>query len=303
MRDPPDDTFRIESRSFMTPISNIGIVGAGTMGAGIAQVAAAHGFTVTLIDTSDEFVQRGLDRIDSGFGRLVDKETMTTDERDQARGLVNGSTSLSALEEAHLVIEAVVESFETKSAVFQQIAEVVRESTVMASNTSSISITALAATVSHPERFAGMHFFNPVPALPLVEVVRGLQTSDDTATAVQHTAERLGKTPVTVGDMPGFAANRILIPMINEAIFAVSDGVATAEDIDTVMMLGASHPMGPLALADLIGLDVCLHIMEVLHVDLGDDKYRPAPLLRQMVAAGRLGRKSGSGFHQYASES
>lgn len=284
----------------MTSIARIGIIGAGTMGAGIAQVAAASGFEVVLIDTEDELVQRGLGRIESGLGRLVEKDKLTVRDRDDALAKIAIGTGVEAIGDADLVVEAVIESFESKAAVFEQVSEVVRDSAIIATNTSSISITALAARVNRPERFAGMHFFNPVPVLKLVEVVRGLQTSDETTTAIGDVAARMGKTPVTVADIPGFAANRILIPMINEAIFALAEGVASAEDIDRVMQLGASHPMGPLALADLIGLDVCLHIMEVLHADFGDDKYRPAPLLRQMVAANRLGRKSGQGFHSYA---
>ena len=285
----------------MSSISTIGIIGAGTMGAGIAQVAVTSGFDVVLIDTSDEFVQSGLGRVESGLQRLVDKDRMTGGDRDTALARIGGTTRTEELRDADLIVEAVVESLETKTSVFQRVAEVVRDSAIITSNTSSISITALAASVPHPDRFAGMHFFNPVPVLKLVEVVRGLQTSDDTVREIHEVATRMGKSPVTVADIPGFAANRILIPMVNEAIFAVSEGVASADDIDKVMTLGASHPMGPLALADLIGLDVCLHIMEVLHKDFGDDKYRPAPLLRQMVAAGRLGRKSGEGFHRYES--
>jgi 3-hydroxybutyryl-CoA dehydrogenase len=284
----------------MTSITRVGIIGAGTMGAGIAQVAASSGFEVVLIDTEEEFVQRGLGRIESGLDRLVEKDRLSADERTAILARVTTGTGVEAMETADLVIEAVIESVESKTAVFEQVSAVVRESTIIASNTSSISITALAAQVGRPERFAGMHFFNPVPVLKLVEVVRGMQTSEETIAAVRGVAERMGKTPVTVADLPGFAANRILIPMINEAIFALADGVASAEEIDQVMQLGASHPMGPLALADLIGLDVCLHIMEVLHADFGDDKYRPAPLLRQMVAANRLGRKTGQGFHAYS---
>lgn len=283
----------------MSSITSTGIIGAGTMGAGIAQVAAAAGLDVVLIDTEDSLVERGVERIESGLGRLVDKERMITEDRDAALARIRTGTSVEALASVDLVIEAVIESFETKAAVFEQVSRVVRESTIITSNTSSISITALAANVKRPERFAGMHFFNPVPVLQLVEVVRGLQTSDETTAAIHEVATTMSKTPVTVADIPGFAANRILIPMINEAIFALAEGVASAEDIDRVMQLGASHPMGPLALADLIGLDVCLHIMEVLQADFGDDKYRPAPLLRQMVAANRLGRKTGQGFHTY----
>jgi 3-hydroxybutyryl-CoA dehydrogenase len=285
----------------MTTISTIGVIGAGTMGAGIAQVAASAGYQVALIDTTDELVQRGVDKVDAGLQRLVDKNALTTNDRDAARSRISGSVDVPSLRNANLVIEAVIESLDIKRAVFAEVDRVVSEGAILASNTSSISITALAACVSHPERFAGMHFFNPVPVLPLVEVVCGLQTDDDTVVTIQKVARTMGKTPIAVADMPGFAANRILVPMINEAIFAVADGVASAVDIDEVMKLGASHQMGPLALADLIGLDVCLHIMEVLHQDFGDDKYRPAPLLRQMVAAGLLGRKSGIGFHQYDS--
>ncbi|CAN5696125.1 3-hydroxybutyryl-CoA dehydrogenase [soil metagenome] len=285
----------------MTTISTIGVIGAGTMGADIAQVAASAGYQVALIDTTDELVQRGVDKVDAGLQRLVDKNALTTNDRDAARSRISGSVDVPSLRNANLVIEAVIESLDIKRAVFAEVDRVVSKGAILASNTSSISITALAACVSHPERFAGMHFFNPVPVLPLVEVVRGLQTDDDTVVTIQKVARTMGKTPIAVADMPGFAANRILVPMINEAIFAVADGVASAVDIDEVMKLGASHQMGPLALADLIGLDVCLHIMEVLHQDFGNDKYRPAPLLRQMVAAGLLGRKSGIGFHQYDS--
>ncbi len=283
----------------MTGISKVGVIGAGTMGAGIAQVAAQGGMDVVLIDTTDEFVQRGVSRIESGLRRLVDKGRIDANARDSVIARIAPGTDLELIAEVDLVVEAVIESFDAKAAVFRDVSDVVGSSTILATNTSSISITALAGTVPHPEQFVGMHFFNPVPVMKLVEVVRGLQTDDRTAAIVHDAATRLGKTPVTVADIPGFAANRILMPMINEAIFALSEGVASADDIDTVMTLGASHPMGPLALADLIGLDVCLHIMEVLHGDFGDSKYRPAPLLRQMVAAGRLGRKTGQGFHQY----
>ncbi len=283
----------------MTTLSRIGIVGAGTMGAGIAQIAVMHGYDVSLIDTDDDRVEAGIRKIDSGLQRLVGKGTLSGTDRDAALDRITTGFTPRTLVDSGLVIEAVIESFDAKAQVFREVAEVVADDAIIATNTSSISITALAGTVRGPERFAGMHFFNPVPVLKLVEVVRGLRTSDETAATVAKVAERMGKSPVEVADMPGFAANRILVPMINEAIFAVAEGVASAAEIDTVMQLGASHPMGPLALADLIGLDVCLHIMQVLHADFGDHKYRPAPLLRQMVAAGRLGRKTGQGFHSY----
>ncbi len=277
----------------------VGIVGAGTMGAGIAQVAAHAGLPVVLIDQAEEWVERGMRAIAAGLERLVAKTTLSADQRDAVLSRIEAGTSYDLLAGCGLVVEAVNERFDIKTEVFQRIAEVVGEEAVIASNTSSISITALAAKVPRPERVAGMHFFNPVPVLPLVEVVRGVQTSEETLARVRDLAKRMGKTPVDVADAPGFVANRVLMPMINEAIFCLSEGVAAAEAIDQVMKLGMAHPMGPLALADLIGLDVCLDIMQTLHRDLGEDKYRPAPLLRRMVAAGRLGRKSGQGFYSY----
>jgi 3-hydroxybutyryl-CoA dehydrogenase len=277
----------------------IGVIGAGTMGAGIAQVAAQSGYDVVLVDQADEWVRRGLKTIRAHLDRSVSKERMTAAERDAVTGRMTGTTDYGKLAGCALVVEAVNEDLGTESGVLQQVAAVGAEDAVIASNTSSISITALAALVPDPDRVIGMHFFNPVPVLKLVEVVRGLQTSDETAATVREIAVALGKTPVDVADHPGFVANRIVMPMINEAIFCLSEGVATAEAIDEGMKLGMAHPMGPLALADLIGLDVCLGIMEVLHHDLGEDKYRPAPLLRRMVAAGRLGRKSGQGFFSY----
>ena len=279
-------------------IASIGVVGAGTMGGGIAQIAARDGLDVVLIDQSESWLDRGLAAITADLDRLVTRERITDERRDEILSRIEGSTRIEHLARCDLVIEAVNESLPTKIEVFTSVSEIVAPDVILVSNTSSISITALAGSVANPERVAGMHFFNPVPVMKLVEVIRGLQSSDETVATVTALAERIGKTPVQVADAPGFVANRLLLPMINEAIFCLSEGVATADDIDTVMRLGASHPMGPLALADLIGLDVCLGILEVLHGEFGD-KYRPAPMLRQMVAAGRLGRKSGRGFHDY----
>ncbi len=280
-------------------ISTIGVIGAGTMGAGIAQVAAQSGFDVRLVDQAEPWLDRGLATIAANLDRQVDKGRVDRPERDAILSRVEGSTSFAHVAGCALVIEAVTESLETKREVFRQIANEVTPDTLIASNTSSISISAIAAAVPEPGRVAGMHFFNPVPVLALVEVVRAIQSSDATVETIRSVAVRMGKTPIDARDTPGFVTNRILVPMVNEAIVLLDEGVATAGDIDAAMKLGAAHPMGPLALADLIGLDVCLHIMEVLHHDLGDDKYRPAPLLRRMVAAGLLGRKSGQGFHHY----
>ncbi len=281
------------------PIALVGIIGAGTMGAGIAQVAAQCGCDVMLIDVAEAWLDRGLETIAKGFDRLVAKEEMTADDRDHALGRIEGSTQIAHISDCDLVIEAVSEQLGLKKSVFREVAEVVAQDTIIASNTSSISISALAASIPQPGRVAGMHFFNPVPVLKLVEIIRGLQTNDETVARIRALADRMGKIPIDVGDVPGFVANRLLLPMINEAIFCLAEGVAGADDIDTIMKLGAAHPIGPLALADLIGLDVCLAIMEMLHQQFGDDKYRPAPLLRQMVVAGWLGRKTGRGFHSY----
>lgn len=283
-----------------TDITRVGIVGAGTMGAGIAQVMAQAGLSVTLIDQTEAFVAKGLATVAVGLDRLVSKGRLDASERDAILARITTSTETIAMAGVDLAIEVVPERFEIKRDVLRGIANAIGPEAIIASNTSSISITALAALVARPERVIGMHFFNPVPVLALVEVIRGLQTDDATVARTMALAATVGKTPVEVADAPGFVANRLLLPMINEAIFTLAEGVASAKDIDTVMKLGAAHPMGPLALADLIGLDVCLGIMEVLQTQFGDDKYRPAPLLRQMVAAGRLGRKSGRGFHDYA---
>ena len=283
----------------MSDVSTIGVIGAGTMGSGIAQVAAQAGFEVVLVDQAESWLDRGLDAISSGLDKLVARQKLDDAEREAVLGRIEGSTKLAHVSGCDLVIEAVTEVFDTKAEVFREVADITRPGTILASNTSSIPISGLGASVSDPSRVVGMHFFNPVPVLALVEVIRGLQTSAETAATVIDVARRMGKSPVEVSDSPGFLTNRLLIPMVNEAIFCLDEGIATVDDIDAAMKLGASHPMGPLALADLIGLDVCLHIMEVLHHDFGDDKYRPAPLLRRMVAAGQLGRKSGQGFHTY----
>lgn len=280
-------------------IERVGVVGAGTMGSGIAQVIAQAGIPVTLVDRRDEDLQRGRRAIQKSLDRLVKKGALDASSANAVISAIACSTETQSLAEADLVVEAVFEDLSVKTELFRNLDTIVRPDAILASNTSSISISALAATVSRPERFAGMHFFNPVPVLPLVEIVKGLQTADATVDAVTRFAIAIGKSPVLVHDMPGFAVNRILVPMVNEAVFALSEGVAGRDEIDSAMTLGAAHPMGPLALADLIGLDVCLSIMEILHRDLGDDKYRPAPLLRRMVASGKLGRKSGEGFYVY----
>ena len=275
------------------------VVGAGAMGSGIAQVIAESGMEVVLTDVDTPSLERGM----AGIAARWDK-AVASGKRDAAT--VGGfksqlqSGDLSAARNVDLVIEAIVERLAAKSALFSELGQVAPDHAILASNTSSISVTALATASGRPEQFVGLHFFNPVPVLPLVEIVRGLQTSPETVDTAERFVNRLGKTPVIVQDSPGFVANRILLPMINEAVYTLQDGIADAAGIDAVMKLGAAHPMGPLALADLIGLDVCLDILETLHRDFGDDKYRPAPLLRRMVAAGRLGRKSGQGFHVYA---
>ena len=280
-------------------MERIAVIGAGTMGSGIAHVCALAGLRATLVDADPAALKRGTATIARNLDRQAGKGRITAADRDRALALIEPEDSLAAAARADLVIEAVPEVAELKGRIFAELDAVAPPHAILASNTSSISITAIAARTGRPEKVIGMHFMNPVPVMRLVEVIRGLGTDDATTRAVMELSRRLGKTPVEVRDFPGFVSNRVLMPMINEAIFALMEGVAEAESIDTVMTLGMNHPMGPLALADLIGLDTCLNILEVLHRELGDDRYRPCPLLRQYVAAGWLGRKTGRGFHSY----
>ncbi len=280
-------------------IQTVGIIGAGTMGNGIAQACAVSGVNVVMMDISEAAVAKGIATISGSLDRLIKKEKITEDDKAAALARIKGSTSYDDLKEAQLVIEAATENFELKVKILKQVDALLDASVLIASNTSSISITQLAAVTTRADRFIGMHFFNPVPMMALVEIIRGLQTSDATHAAVHELSTRLGKSPITVKNAPGFVVNRILVPMINEAFFVLAEGLATAKDIDAGMVLGCNQPIGPLALADMIGLDVCLAVMEVYLNEYGDSKYRPCPLLKEMVAAGQLGRKTGRGVYAY----
>ncbi len=281
-------------------MKKIGVLGTGTMGAGIIQVLAQNGYEVVMRARRESSVEKGLATVKKNLDKMVAKEKMTAEEAEVVFGRIQGSTDINIIADADLVIEAATEDLESKMALFAELDKLCKPETIIATNTSSLSITAIAAATGRPDKIVGMHFFNPVPAMKLVEIIRGLNTSDETRDAVVQLTEILGKTAVEVAEIPGFVVNRILIPMINEAVGILAEGAADAKGIDNAMKLGANHPMGPLELGDLIGLDVCLAIMDVLHTEYGDDKYRAHHLLRKMVRAGKLGRKSGEGFYNYA---
>lgn len=284
----------------MSDIRTVGIIGAGTMGNGIAQACAVSGLKVVMVDIQEAAVQKGLATIAGSLDRLLKKDKISAADKDAALARIQGSTNYDDLKGAELVIEAATENLELKIKILRQLDGLLAPETLVATNTSSISITQLAAVTGRADRFIGMHFFNPVPMMALVEIIRGLQTSDATHDAVRDLALQLGKTPITVKNSPGFVVNRILVPMINEAFFVLAEGLASPEDIDAGMKLGCNHPIGPLALADMIGLDVCLAVMNVYFAEFNDSKYRPCPLLKEMVAAGYLGRKTGRGVYTYA---
>ncbi|WP_312353866.1 3-hydroxybutyryl-CoA dehydrogenase [Aminipila sp.] len=281
-------------------MKKIGVLGTGTMGAGIIQVLAQNGYEVVLRARRETSVEKGIATVKKNLDKLVAKEKITAEAKEEIMGRIHGSTDIAIVKDADLIIEAATEDMESKKALFKELDELCKPETIIATNTSALSITEIAAATNRPGKIIGMHFFNPVPAMKLVEIVKGLTTSEETRTTIVELAKALGKTPVDVAEAPGFVVNRILIPMINEAVGILADGVANEEGIDEAMKLGANHPMGPLALGDLIGLDVCLAIMETLYTEFGDTKYRPHPLLRKMVRANKLGRKTGVGFFDYS---